>query len=302
MKRFFAIIIAIAVMLSTSTVVYAETVIDSDAVYSEYNDFDDDTAISDDEDAIDDTESALLELPRVVDTADLLTDDEETELESYIDDIISDLGFDIAVVTVDSLEGLTAEAYADDFYDYNGYGYGANHDGCLLLVSMETREWHISTTGYGITALTDAGLDYIADEFLPYLSDGEYYDAFVTFVDNVNDFVLQADTGDIYDIGNLPDESNSSFNFEALLFGLVAGLIVALVFVSVLVKKMKPVASKADANDYLVADSFVLTHESERFIGSSVSKVAIQSESSGGGSSTHSGSSGTSHGGSGGHF
>ena len=35
----------------------------------------------------------------------------------------------LAVVTVNSLEGKTAEAYADDYYDYNGYGYGENDDG-----------------------------------------------------------------------------------------------------------------------------------------------------------------------------
>ena len=41
--------------------------------------------------------------------------------------------------------GKTAEAYADDYYDYNGYGYGENDDGLLLLVSMGEREWAITT-------------------------------------------------------------------------------------------------------------------------------------------------------------
>ena len=29
-------------------------------------------------------------------------------------------------------DGKTAQAYADDYYDYNGYGYGENDDGILL--------------------------------------------------------------------------------------------------------------------------------------------------------------------------
>jgi uncharacterized membrane protein YgcG len=95
-------------------------------------------------------------------------------------------------------------AYADDFYDYNGYGFGANNDGCLLLVSMEDRDWWISTTGYGITALTDAGIEYIGDEFVSYLSDAEYAKGFDMFADLVDKFVTQAKEGNPYDVGNMP--------------------------------------------------------------------------------------------------
>ena len=74
-------------------------------------------------------------------------------------------------------------AYADDFYDYNGYGYGDSRDGILLLISMEERDWRISTCGYGITVFTDAGQEYISDKFLPYLSDGDYSEAFTKYAD-----------------------------------------------------------------------------------------------------------------------
>lgn len=52
---------------------------------------------------------------------------------------------------------------ADDFYDYNGYGYGEEGDGIIFLISMEERKWQISTCGFGITAFTDAGQEYMAD-------------------------------------------------------------------------------------------------------------------------------------------
>ncbi|MEI3339176.1 MAG: TPM domain-containing protein [Eubacterium sp.] len=64
---------------------------------------------------------------------------------------------------------------------------------------MEEREWHISTTGYGITALTDAGIEAISEQFLPYLSDGDYEEAFLTFADTCDEFVTQAKEGNIYD-------------------------------------------------------------------------------------------------------
>ena len=121
------------------------------------------------------------QLPRLVDRADLLSELEEEELEARLDEISERQQADVVVVTVNSLDGKSAQDYADDFYDYNGYGIGTDKSGILLLVSMEARDWHITTTGFGIRAITDAGLDYISDQFLPYLSDGEYLDAFETY-------------------------------------------------------------------------------------------------------------------------
>ncbi len=296
MKRIFAVLFALVIALSTSFVAYAETMVDADSVFSEYDFGDFDEEIDD-----------ATVLPHFVDGASLLDMTDAYDLNQYIADKSMSLGFDIVIVTVDTLDGKTPQEYADDYYDYNGYGFGEEKDGCLLLVSMEDRDWHISTTGYGIVALTDAGLDYISDQFLPYLSDGEYYDAFVTFTDTVSDFVLQSDTGEPYDIGNMGDleynnSSSDSFNFRALIYGLVIGLIFASIFTARLTSKLKTVRHKTDANDYLVANSFTLTHESERFVGKTLTKTPIPKESSSGGSSTHSGSSGTSHGGSGGKF
>ena len=94
--------------------------------------------------------------------------------------------------------------YADDFYDYNGYGYGENRDGILLLISMENRDYWISTYGYGMTAFTDAGLAYIQDQFLSDLSDGNYFESFTTFAELCDSFITQARTEKPYDTGNLP--------------------------------------------------------------------------------------------------
>ena len=89
-------------------------------------------------------------------------------------------------------------AYADDYYDYNGYGAGADNDGILLLLSMEDRDWWISTTGYGIDAFTDYGIDVIGDEIVPDLSNGDYYSAFTEFIDLTDDFLAEAEKGNPY--------------------------------------------------------------------------------------------------------
>ena len=93
------------------------------------------------------------QLPLLVDDADILSVSEENALLSLLGRVSLDTGCDVAVVTVDSLGRKSAQAYADDFYDYNGYGSGDGDDGILLLVAMDEREWTFSTYGTLIRAI-----------------------------------------------------------------------------------------------------------------------------------------------------
>lgn len=56
------------------------------------------------------------QLPRLVDRADLLSELEEEELEARLDEISERQAADVVVVTVNSLDGKSAQDYADDFY------------------------------------------------------------------------------------------------------------------------------------------------------------------------------------------
>lgn len=239
---------------------------------------------------------------RVVDMAELLSDSEKTALLSKLDEISERQKLDIVVLTVNTLDGKTPRDYADDFYDYNGYGFGENKDGILLLVSMEDRDWWISTTGYGITALTDAGIEYISEKFLSDLSDGDYAQAFTTYAELCDQFITQAKTGELYDTGNMPKEPfNVAWN---ILVAFVIGLVVAVIVTSIMKKQLKTVQLKSEANNYVKANSMILTENRDLFLYNQVSRRARpkETDNSSGGSSTHTSSSGTSHGGGGGKF
>ena len=263
--------------------------------------------LAEDEDIAAAPPSVISEAPdshpdRLVDDANLLSDSEKASLLAYLNEISERQQFDIVIVTVYSLDGKTPEAYADDYYDYNGYGFGANHDGCLLLVSMEARDWAISTTGYGITALTDAGQAYIVEQFKPALSSGDYASAFNIFAKNVHSFVIEAMANKPYDRGHMPkSQADTKEILKRVIISLIIGLIIALVITKkIKADYTKAVRQKANATDYLVGGSLQVTGSYDNFLYTNVTKTRIEKDS--GGSSTHSGSSGTSHGGSSGKF
>ncbi|MGN0171843.1 MAG: TPM domain-containing protein, partial [Acutalibacteraceae bacterium] len=109
----------------------------------------------------------------------------------------------------------------DDFYDYNGYGFGANKDGILLLISREDWDCWMTTAGYGITAITDAGREYISGRVLSELNDGEYADACTTYAELRDEFITQAKTGQPYDIDHLPLDKGA---YSRWLFELTAAI------------------------------------------------------------------------------
>lgn len=245
------------------------------------------------------------DMMRIADWADLLSDSEEAELSAQLDEISERQQVDVVVLTVDSLEGTPIMEYADDFYDYNGYGFGEEYDGILFLISMEERDWYISTSGFGITAVTDAGREYMAEEFLPYLSDGEYAEAFRIFAEQCDDYITQARTGEPYDVDNIPAVPFS--HVGAIMIAVVTGFVAALIATGIMRLGLRSVYSQPAAESYMKKDSLRLTKEHEMFLYRNVTRTErprenSSSDSSSGGSATHTSSSGRTHGGGGGKF
>ena len=242
---------------------------------------------------------------RLNDSAEVLTEDENSELEASLEELSVRQSFDVTIATIDSLEseGYTSmEEYADDLYDYCQFGYGADRDGVLLLVSTGDRKWHISTCGYGITAFTDAGIQYLGQQMTPFMADGDYAGAFRTFVQWSDTYIDAAREGHPYDVNNLPREPLS---LMYLFLALGIGLVLAWVVVSVMKSQLRSVAFQENAASYVREGSMNLTNSRELFLYRDVQRtehVEEKDSDSSGGSSTHTSSSGTTHGGGGGSF
>lgn len=237
----------------------------------------------------------------VIDDAELIKASDEKELDKKIKNIQKDK-FDVVILTVKSLDGKSAQDYADDYYDNNDYGLDNEKSGVLFLVSKGDRKYHISTKGAGIKAFTDYGIGRIKEEIKPYLSDGDYFDACDEFLNITKDFVKAYKDGTPYDTDNPYNEEIDYVILEVI--ALVIAFVIALISVGIMGLRMNTAKPKGTAMEYIKKGSFKLTSEKDIFMYSTVTKTAKpkDNDNSAGGSTTHVSSSGSEHGGGGGSF
>lgn len=144
---------------------------------------------------------------RVFDEADLLFDTEEQELQKEIEARIDKLSMDIIVVTIDDAYGKSAMAYADDYYDEHGFGYGDSYGpGILFLIDMDNREIYLSTAGQAISQFTDGEIDQMLDEIYYWMAEGRWYDACMEFVEQVD---LYADNDETAQNGYYDEDTDT---------------------------------------------------------------------------------------------
>lgn len=238
---------------------------------------------------------------KVVDMAEILTEEEEEKLQEQLLDIAETYACDIAVVTVDSYGGKTSTEFTDDYYYENGYGYGSGIDGIILSVSMGDREYYMSTRGKAIDIFTDYGLERMKESFSGYLSDGEYYRAFRKFGELAEQFIVEASENQPYDVNHTYKEK-MSLGMKAAIAAISAAVVSALVLAGLL-GQLRSVRAKGAAQDYVRDGSFHVTRHRDIFLYRTVSRIKrAEPPSGGGGSSTHSTSGGGRAGGSGGSF
>ena len=237
----------------------------------------------------------------VIDDAGLIKASDEKKLDKKIKNIQKDK-FDVVILTVKSLDGKSAQDYADDYYDNNDYGLDHEKSGVLFLVSKGDRKYHISTKGAGIKAFTDYGIGRIKEEIKPYLSDGDYFNACDEFLNITKDFVKAYKDGTPYDTDNPYNEEIDYVILEVI--ALVIAFVIALISVGIMRLRMNTAKPKGTAMEYIKKGSFKLTSEKDIFMYSTVTKTAKpkDNDNSAGGSTTHVSSSGSEHGGGGGSF
>lgn len=225
------------------------------------------------------------ELPLVIDNGNLLSSEEEAALSQKAQSLQEAYDMDVVILTLNGLGGKTPQDYADDYYDTQGY----RSDGLLFLLSMEERDWYISTSGDAIYALTDYGIQQLGELALPYLSDGDYAEGFTAFLDGLPAYL----------------DAYRHLGFSHVLIALGIGLLVGGIAIAILRSAMNTKRPQRNAGVYM--DHYHLGHSRDLFLYSHVDRIKKpdppqNNGGGGGGSSVHTSSSGSRHGGGGGKF
>lgn len=242
---------------------------------------------------------------KVIDQSQILTAQQEQTLTKQMNKIINQYQFDLVILIVNSTDGKDINTFADDYFDNNGYGIGSDYDGAIFVLDYPGREMAISTCGYGITAFTDYGIEYIFDELMSDMREADYYNAFKQYIKLSGKFLKEAKTNVPYDVSHeVPEPTNYPL---AIAIGLLGGLVIAFIATHRMKSQLKSVKPLGSVEEYADQNGLALSTKQDIFLYSTLSKTKIPQETSSsrsssphkqsGGSRTHTSSSGRVHGG-----
>ena len=240
----------------------------------------------------------------VKDDCGLLSNTELSNLQTRAAQISSDYNCGVYIVVVKNMDDFVYdyEIYSDAFgieafaqyYFFNELkGVGSSGDGILLIMSMKERDYDIMAHGdFANSAFTDYGKSKLADSFLDYFGDGEWYRGFSAYLNRVQKYLEAAAQGTPVDIGTRIKEHNLPLSIAA---GLIFGFIVALISCLAMKSGMKSVHTARIASNFIAKDGIRIPVQKDFFTHNTVVRQVIQSSSSSSGGGTHINSSGSSH-------
>ncbi len=231
----------------------------------------------------------------VTDAAGILTEEEQSRLESAAARITEEFSCGVYIVTVSDYTAVASGSIgnvAEAIYRGYDLGYGPERSGILLLMSLADRDFDLVAFGYGNYAFTDYGKEALADEFLDDFRYNDWFDGFSDYLNYSAEFLRRAQGGEPVDWQETPP--NPVFLFFA---SLIPACLIAGVVCAVLRSRMRSVRQASSASAYLVPEGFQLRTANDVFTHITESRVRVRSEStrSGGRGGTSINSGGFSH-------
>lgn len=252
------------------------------------------------------TVNAFDNTTKVYDYAMVLTTSEKEELKEKVYDYIDEYNMDMVLVTVKYHEKNSTKEYAQDFYDYNGFGLNDTYDGIIFVIDFTFgyTDIYIATTGESIIMYDDYRINNMLDNIALQKNNG-YYSMFESFI---NDASKYANLGIPSSNSNVGIDSNGNPIYKERIPWttiILVSLLIPTLIILIFVFKNRMVKKSMNAKYYLKEGSVVITSRNDRFITTHTTSVRINDSSSSssggrvGGSSVSRGSSGRSHGGGG---
>ncbi|WP_416150778.1 TPM domain-containing protein [Salipaludibacillus sp. HK11] len=222
---------------------------------------------------------------KIYDYAELLTVEEQEELEQLSDQYSEERQTDITILTTNDSQGLDIVEFTGDFYDEMYDQSQAN--AVILTIDMESRDVYISGFYKGEEYVDDSRADLIRQKITSDLSEGYYYDAFHSYVELSHEYL------DI-EPGVNPDNIFLNLGFQLILSVIIAAIIVAMMLYR------SSGRMTTSGGTYMDTSNSAVTNRRDTYVRKVVTKVkkpTSQNNSRGGGGITkgghsHSGSRG----------
>lgn len=217
----------------------------------------------------------------VYDTESLLTDDQWIELETLANQLSWQYDCALYVVTVSDYEEYGSDPYdaAANIYNGQDFGIGVQRSGVMLLLSMWDRDAALYVRdGDAGEAVGKYAQGLLAEEYLNYFREDDWYGGFHAYLTTCGDFLEQAAQGH-------PVKKPLTASLGT---GIVIGVVLALAVCLILKGKMKSVRQGVEADEYVTADGLHLTERYDHYTHTTETRQKISKDSgshSGGGGS-----------------
>ncbi len=242
----------------------------------------------------------------VYDFAGILSEQDVADLEAEAARISEAGQCDVCIIVIENYREFASDTRqaAITLYETYDLGFGEEKDGVLLMLSMKERDYYLLAHGFGETAFTDYGMEWLSERFLDPFGDNEWKKGFSVYLSESEDLIAMARDGDpfgfiSYEDDELYDDSGiwlTTNDIFGIMVALVLGAVVALIVCQILKGKMKSVAKKTEAANYIPKNGVRITYRNDRYLRTTVTRHRIERSSSGG----HSSGGGRSSGGGGG--
>lgn len=209
----------------------------------------------------------------VTDEADLLTDEEDLELEALLQNISEDHNIGVYLITVGDYasygDGSVYEVTYGLYHEYT-MGKGEERNGIMLLLSLADRDF--ATFVYGADAeyaFSDYALQQLEQEFLPHFGENDWYEGFRAYAMTCGEYLAKAEAGEPVEEG------------DGMLYLIVIGVsfLIALIVVSILKAGMKNVRAGQEAKAYITRQ-LNLTQQSDQFTHTTKTRRKIEKSDS----------------------
>ena len=129
---------------------------------------------------------------KIYDFANLLTENQESEIHLLIEKYIEQNKLDLAIITLDDNPyGTSAndtKTYAIDFYNYNNFGLENNKDGLVVIIDKSSATNTIITFGNAQTTYDSQKINAINNSISTFIAEENYYQMIKVYITKLNNY------------------------------------------------------------------------------------------------------------------